>query len=296
MLKELKGVLVPMVTPFKADESLDEAGLRRIVNYLIESGVHGLFPAGSQGEFYALTPDERKRIADVVIEETDGRVLVMVGTGAVTTRESIELTQYAEAAGADVASVITPYFISPSPDELRRHYVRIAKSVSFPVLAYNNPGRTGVHFTPADAAYVAGMADNFVGIKDSSGDLTNATAYIDQCPPSFKVFMGRDTLIYAALCCGCAGAVAATANVVPKLVVGIYDAFISGDHARALKLQRNLNPLRRAFGLGSFPVVAKDAMALVGQPTGPARTPISSITGEARQALVSVLRDLGRLK
>ena len=296
MVKELKGILVPMVTPFNADESLDETALRRIVNYLIESGVHGLFPAGSQSEFYALNPDEKKRIADVVIDETDGRVAVMVGTGAVTTRESIELTRYAEAAGADAVSVITPYFVSPSPEELRQHYIAIARSVSIPVLAYNNPGRTGVHFTPADAAYVAGVVDNLVGVKDSSGDLTNTLAYIEQCPPSFKAFLGRDSLIYAGLCCGCAGAVAATANVVPGLVVGIYNAFVSGDHALALELQRKLNPLRRAFALGSFPVVVKDAMALVGQPAGPARAPISSITGEARAALASILRDLGRTR
>ena len=296
MVKELKGIIVPMVTAFNADESLDETALRRIANYLIESGVHGLFPAGSQGEFYALTSDERKRVADVVIDEADGRVAVMVGTGAVTTRESIELTQYAEAAGADAVSVITPYFVSPSPKELRQHYIAIARSISIPVLAYNNPGRTGVHFTPADAAYVAGVVDNLVGVKDSSGDLTNTLAYIEQCPPSFKAFLGRDSLIYAGLCCGCAGAVAATANVVPGLVVGIYNAFVSGDHALALELQRKLNPLRRAFALGSFPVVVKDAMALVGQPAGPARAPISSITGEARAALASILRDLGRTR
>lgn len=295
MAKELKGIIVPMVTPFNADESLDEPALRRVVNYLIESGVHGLFPAGSQGEFYALTPQETKRITDVVIDEADGRVAVMVGTGALTTRESIELTRYAEAAGADAVSVITPYFVSPSAEELRQHFMRIARSVSIPVLAYNNPGRTGVHFTPTDAAKVAGVVDNLVGIKDSSGDLTNTVGYIEQCPPAFKVFMGRDTLIYAGLCYGCVGAVAATANVVPRLAVGIYGAFMRGDHALALELQRKLNPLRSAFSLGSFPVVVKDAMALVGQPAGPARAPITSITGKAREALIAVLRDLGRI-
>jgi len=295
MAKELKGIIVPMVTPFNADESLDEPALRRVVNYLIESGVHGLFPAGSQGEFYALTPQERKRITDVVIDEADGRVAVMVGTGALTTRESIELTRYAEAAGADAVSVITPYFVSPSAEELRQHFIRIARSVSIPVLAYNNPGRTGVHFTPTDAAKVAEVVDNLGGIKDSSGDQTTTVGYIEQWPQAFKVFMGRDTLIYAGLCYGCVGAVAATANVVPRLAVGIYDAFMRGDPALALELQRKLNPLRSAFSLGSFPVVVKDAMALVGQPAGPARAPITSITGKAREALIAVLRDLGRI-
>ena len=120
--------------------------------------------------------------------------------------------------------MITPYFIKPTDAELVAHYTQIAQSVSIPVLAYNNPDRTGLPLSPAVAAQVAEAAPNFCGVKDSSGDLSNALAYMEQTPPDFRVFMGRDTLIYAALCCGCAGAVAATANVAPDLVLGIYNA------------------------------------------------------------------------
>jgi len=296
MGKEIKGIVVPVVTPFNQDESLNESGLRRIANYLIDSGVHGLFPGGSQGEQFSLTTEERKRAMDVVIEEADGRVFVMPGTGAVTTRESIELTQYAEKAGADAVSVITPYFIRPTNAEMEEHYTRIARSVSLPVLAYNNPGRTALPLAPSVVAAVAKAVPNFVGVKDSSGDLTNTLAYIEQCPPTFRTFMGRDTLIYAALCYGCAGAVAATANVAPDLVVGIYDAFMAGDHAAALDCQRRLSPLRQAFSLGSFPVVIKDAMELMGLPAGPARAPITSIQGEVRETLIRILRDLGKIE
>jgi len=296
MAREIRGIVVPVVTPFDADESVNEAALRRIANYLIDSGVHGLFPSGSQGELWALTTDEKKRVMDVVIEETAGRAFVMPSTGAVTTRESIELTQHAERSGADAVSVITPYFIKPSDDELREHFERIAGSVSIPVLAYNNPDRTGVSIRPSVAAAVARACANFQGIKDSSGDLTNTSAYIEACPPAFKVFMGRDTMIYAGLAYGCVGAVAATANVAPDIVVGIYDAFVAGDHERALELQRKLAPLRRAFTLGSFPVVVKDAMELMGLPAGPCRAPIRSLTGAARQELIRILRDLGKIE
>ncbi len=295
MGKEIKGIVVPVVTPFNQDESLNEDGLRRIVNYLIDSGVHGLFPGGSQGEQFSLTTEERKRAMDVVVEEANGRAFVMPGTGAVTTRESIELTQYAEKAGADAVSVITPYFIKPTDAEMVVHYTRIAQSVSIPVLAYNNPDRTGLPLSPGVVAKVAQAAPNFLGVKDSSGDLSNALAYKEQTPPDFRVFMGRDTLIYAALCCGCAGAVAATANVAPDLVMGIYNAFTAGDHAAALDCQRRLAPLRRAFALGSFPVVVKDALELMGLPAGPARAPVTSLQGEARQALIGILRDLGKI-
>jgi len=293
-MKDIRGIVIPMVTPFNRDESLDEAGLRRIVNYLVGSGVHGLFPCGSQGEFYALSLEEKKRIVDLVIEENNGRCFVMPSTGAITTRESIELTRYAEAAGADAVSVITPFFIRPSNEELRQHYLRIAGAVSIPVLAYNNPDRTSLPLPPSVVAAVAKEAPNFVGVKDSSGDLTNTLAYIEQCPPTFRTFMGRDTMIYAGLCCGCVGAVAATGNVAPELVVGIYDAFMAGDHALALRRQRQLAPLRHAFALGSFPVVVKDALELLGLPGGPARAPISSLTGEAQQTLIAILRDMGK--
>ena len=295
MAKEIKGIVVPVVTPFYQDETLNEQGLRDIVNYLVDAGVHGLFPSGSQGELFALTGDEKKRVMDIVLEEANGRVFVMPSTGAVTTGESVELTRYAEAAGADAVSVITPYFIKPSDEELCQHYLRIAESVSIPVLAYNNPGRTGVAISPQLAATLADQAENFVGVKDSSGDLTNTLGYIERCPSAFRTFMGRDTMIYAGLCYGCVGAVAATANVVPELVVGIYDAYESGDHALALQKQHRLSPLRQAFALGSFPVVVKDAMNLIGLPAGPCREPIRSLTGAPRERLVEILRDLGKL-
>jgi 4-hydroxy-tetrahydrodipicolinate synthase len=295
MMKDLKGVVVPLVTPFNEDESLNEVVLRKIVDYVLDHSVHGLFPCGGQGEFWALTTDERKRILDIVVDQSGGRALVLAGTGAVTTAESIELSRYAEAAGADGVAVITPYYIKPSEEELREHYLRIAESIGIPVLAYNNPGRTDVPLSPALVAGLAQEADNFVGVKDSSGDLTNTISYIQQCPPSFSAFMGRDTLIYAGLCCGCAGVVASTANVVPELVVGIYDAFVAGDHDLALERQRELDPLRQAFSLGSFPVTVKDAMTLVGLPAGPCRAPIRSLSSGPRDRLVAILRDLGKL-
>jgi len=294
-MREIKGIVVPLVTPFHADETLNEAALRQIVDYLVGAGVHGLFPSGSQGELFSLDKDEKKRTMDVVLEQNNGRAFVMPSTGAVTTRESVELTRYAERAGADAVSVITPYFIRPSADELAAHFCRIAESVSIPVLGYNNPDRTGVHLTPEVVARIAAACPSFKGIKDSSGDLSNTMRYIALCPPGFTTFMGRDTLIYAGLTYGCAGAVAATANVAPELVVGIYDAFQAGDHALALERQRQLEPLRQAFGLGSFPVVVKDAMELMGLPAGPCRAPIRSLEGPARDRLIAILRQMGKL-
>lgn len=294
-MPEIKGVVVPLVTPFNDDESLDEGALRVIVDYLIDAGVHGLFPSGSQGELYALSGQEKMRVMEIVAEQANGRAFVMPSTGAVTTRESIELTRYAQSIGADAVSVITPYFIQPSAQEQIEHFARICDSVEIPVLAYNNPARTNVNFTPAMATAVVDRARNFVGIKDSSGDLTNTLDYMQRCPPGFRVFVGRDTLIYAALCCGCTGAVAATANVAPELVVGIYTAYQEGDLERSLDLQHRLDPLRHAFSLGSFPVVVKDAMELLGLPAGKCRAPITSLEGAPRERLIAILTEMGKL-
>ena len=294
MGKEIEGIIPAVVTPFDENEDVDEEGFRRVINYLIDSGVHGLFPVGSQGEFFSLTNEEKKRLIDIAVEEARGRVFVMPNTGAITTRESIELSQYAEKAGADCISIITPFFISPNQQELYQHIKDICQSVKIPVLCYNNPGRTGgVALTPATLARLAEELPNFAGIKDSSGDLTQVAEMIRLCPPHFKVIMGRDTLIYGALVYGAAGAIAATANVAPKLIVGIYQAFKEGDYERAKQYQLELAPLRAAFGLGTFPVVVKEALTMMGLPGGRCRKPIEPLNSEKRAQLRAILVSMG---
>ena len=294
MGKQIEGIIPAVVTPFDDNEDVDEGGFREILNYLIDSGVHGLFPVGSQGEFFSLTNEEKKRLMDIAVEETRGRVFVMPNTGAITTRESIELSQYAEKAGADCVSIITPFFISPDQRELHEHIKAICESVKIPVLCYNNPGRTGgVALTPATLARLAEEVPNFAGIKDSSGDLTQVAEMIRLCPPDFKVIMGRDSLIYGALTYGAAGAIAATANVAPKLIVEIYQACREGDYDRAKECQRKLAPLRSAFGLGSFPVVVKEALTMMGLPGGRCRKPIQPLSEEKRAQLRDILVDMG---
>jgi len=295
MRRQLEGIVAAMVTPFSPDESLDEDGLRAITRFLVGKGVHGLFPGGSQGEFYALSSDEQCRVLDIVLEAAEGKAFVVAHAGAITTREAISIARHAETVGADAVAVITPYYVSPSQDELYRHYAEVSAAVSLPVLGYNNPGRTAVDLQPATAARLAHDAANFVGIKDSSGDLTQFTEYVRLCPAGFRAFMGRDSLILPALICGAAGAVAATANVVPELVVGIYNAVRAGNYALGLELQRRLSPLRAAFGMGTFPVVVKEAMQLLGLPVGPARRPVGPLSPEMRMRLASVLQQMGQL-
>ncbi|MGQ9636255.1 MAG: 4-hydroxy-tetrahydrodipicolinate synthase [Thermodesulfobacteriota bacterium] len=287
-----KGIIPAMVTPITKEGKLNESALRGLTNYLIEGGVHGLFPIGSQGEFYALTFEEKKRVIDIVLEETNGRVPVYAGTGAVTTREAIALTQMAEAAGVNAVSVITPYFIRPNEEELMEYYTSIAKSTRLPVLLYNNPARTGINLS-AEFVVRASKVENIVGIKDSSGDLTLTAEYIRRTGERFSVLAGRDTLIYGTLCYGGKGAIAATANVAPRLIVEIYEAFMKGDHSRALSAQYRLAPLRLAFDLGTFPVVIKEALNLIGIDAGIGIPPVGRISSEAREELKEILKNMG---
>lgn len=294
MTFEAKGIIPAIVTPFTKDKQVNEKVLRELVNYLINNGVHGIFTLGSQGEFYALEKQEKKRIMEIVVSEVRSRVPVYVGTGAITTSESIILSKMAEEIGASAVSVITPYFITPSEDELYEHFVAIAKSINLPILLYNNKERTGINIS-ANLVVRLSHIDNIVGIKDSSGDLTLTTEYIRRTSDNFSVLAGRDTLILATLLYGGKGAIAATANVAPKLAVRIYESFIQNKFEEAKKAQMMLVPLRIAFGLGSFPVVIKDALRLIGFDAGPCRYPVKSLDDKRKEELKEVLKSMNLL-
>ena len=292
-----RGIIPAMVTPIDEKGRINEGALRKLTNHLIDGGSHGLFPVGSQGEFFSLTLEQKKETVRIVVDETRGRVPVYAGTGAVTTREAIETTKMAQDLGVNAVSVITPYFLVPNQKELIAHYTAIARACpDLPILLYSNPDRTQVPF-PISTVLELAAVDNIVGIKDSSGDMSMTGEYIRLTRGmNFHVLMGRDTLIYAALCYGATGSICATANVDPRVPVEIYEAFIAGDHKRALDAQFRLAPLRVAFGLGTFPVVVKEALNMIGIDAGPAIPPVGPMTPENREKLRKVISDMGMLK
>ncbi|NLE95666.1 MAG: 4-hydroxy-tetrahydrodipicolinate synthase [Dehalococcoidia bacterium] len=295
MGSELHGIIPAMVTPFTSEEQLNEQALRALVNRLIDDGVHGVFVLGSQGEYYALDHAEKRRAIEVTVEAAGGRVPVYAGTGSTTTRDAVTLTQMAERAGADAVSVITPTFITPSQEELYDHYRTIAGSTRLPVLLYSNPGRTGVTISVELASRLA-QIDNIAGIKDSSGDLSTTAAFIAATPDRFKVFAGRDTLVFATVLYGGAGAVAASGNVAARHLVRLYNACRAGDLELARDTQAALAPLRAAFSLGTFPAVIKEALRMTGLDAGPCRRPVGPLNEQARAQLQKVLDELGLLR
>jgi len=289
-----KGIIPAVITPLNGDGKFNELAFRKLLNYLIDNGVHGLFVVGTTGEFYGLTPEEKREIYTVAVEETGGRVPVYAGTNGITTRETVMLTQIAEECRADAVSVLTPMFLSPNQNELTDHYTTVAKNTSLPVILYNNPPKTGVSLSPATVEKLAEI-NNIAGIKDSSGDMTVGAEFIrlTRHLDDFSVLMGRDTLIYGGLCYGAAGSIAACANVAPGLCADIYEKFIAGDLKGSLEDQFRLAPLRLAFTLGTFPAVIKESLTLLGIDAGPCMPPAGPMTIDERSRLRKVLTEMG---
>jgi 4-hydroxy-tetrahydrodipicolinate synthase len=292
MTTRFHGIVPAVATPFTRDYRLDEGRLRDLIEHYIASGVHGISVAGSQGEFFALQHDEHVRLNEVAARIVAGRVPLYAGTGATTTAQSIRLTEAAAASGADVAMAITPFFISPSADELVEHYRAISKASKLPLMLYNNPPRTGVNVLPRVFLRCA-EDDNIIGIKDSSGDVTQLAEYVRLTGGKKVVFAGRDTIILSTIVHGGAGAISPAANVFPRLVVRLYETLKAGRLDEAQRISDILAPLRAAWEFGSFPVVIKEAMALVGLDAGPARPPIMPLSAEKRAQLKGVIDVIG---
>lgn len=292
-----KGIIPAVITPLTCDGKFNEKAMRKLLNYLIEGGVHGLFVVGTTGEFYGLTPEEKREIFTIAMDEARGRVPVYAGTSGITTRETLMLTHLAEECRVNAVSILTPMFVTPTQDQLIMHYRTIAENTGLPVLLYNNPPKTSVSLAPATVAKLAEIP-NITGIKDSSGDMSVTAEYIrlTRHMDDFSVLMGRDTLIYGALCYGAAGSIAACANVAPRLCVDIYNKFVAGDLKGSLKAQFALAPLRIAFSLGTFPAVIKESLSLLGIEAGPCMEPAGPMTDDERAKLQKVLTDMGLLK
>jgi 4-hydroxy-tetrahydrodipicolinate synthase len=292
---QLRGIIPPVATPMQANEDLDLPRFRWFLDHLMTNGVHGIFVLGTNSEFYALDETEKQQVIATAVEHVHGRVPVFAGTGAETTREAVRLTRMAEREGVQGVSVITPYFVSPSQQEIFDHYRRIAENTALPVMLYNNPATCGG--VKIDVDTVARLAEipNILGVKDSSGDLQNTCELIRAVPPRFSVLMGRDTLIFHGLISGARGAVPATGNIAPRLLVEIYETFARGDLAASLAAQRRLSPLRLALALGTAPGGVKAALSLMGLSIGPSRAPVAPLSPDKQQKMRAVLEAGGFL-
>jgi 4-hydroxy-tetrahydrodipicolinate synthase len=295
MIKRIEGIIPPVATPMQANEDLDLPRLRSFIDHLIAGGVHGIFVLGTNSEFYALDEREKQEVIATAVAHVNKRVPVYAGPGAETTREVIRLTKMAEREGVDGVSIITPYFVSPTQQEIADHYRRIAEHTALPVILYNNPGTCGGVKIDVDTVARLAEVPNILAMKDSSGDLQNTVECIRVVPERFSVMMGRDTLIFAALMMGARGAVPATGNVAPALLAEIYNSFRAGDLARSKVAQLRLNPLRLALNLCTAPGAVKAALQVLGTPIGPCRSPVGPLAPEKLPKMRAALQAAGLL-
>ena len=266
----IKGVIVPILTPIDEEERIDEAKMREQVDYVIEGGVLGILAFGSNGEFYVVEEDEMERGLKIMVDQAAGRVPVYFGIGAISTRKCCRLAKMAVANGAAGISVLQPMFLKPTEDELYLHFKTIAETVpETPMLLYNNPGRVGYTMSGRLVERLAHEVPNIVGMKDTSGDITQTSEFIRRTRDvGFKVFGGKDTLLYASMCHGAVGGVCTAANFMPELITDVYNKFVAGDLEGSLEAQFKLNPVRLSMDGASFPVAAKDMANLRGRDIG----------------------------
>lgn len=297
-LERMKGIIVPIITPVDKNEKLMQEKMRKQVDFVIEGGVLGILAFGSNGEFYMSEEDEMLEALKIIIDQAGGRVPVYMGIGEINTKKCIRIAKRAVESGADGISVLQPMFLKPTEEELFLHFKMIAESVpETPVLLYNNPGRTGYTMSGDLVERLAREVENIVGMKDSSGDITQTEEFIRRTRDiQFRVFGGKDTLIFGTLVHGAAGCVCTTANFIPELVCSIYDKYTAGDLDGAREAQFRLNPIRLVMDKASFPVATKDYCNILGMDVGNPYTPNLPTKGPVLELLKNELLKAGYLK
>lgn len=291
---EIKGIIPAILTPMNEDESVNPEVLRQQIDRLIEGGVHGLFPFGTNGEGYILSEKEKIEVLEATIDQVNGRVPVYAGTGCISTADTIRMSKKAQELGADILSIITPSFAMASQKELYDHYVEVAKHVDLPIVLYNIPARTGNKLLPETVAKLAKDVDVIMGVKDSSGDWDNLKAYINvtrDLNKDFRVLSGNDSLILPCLKEGGAGGIAGCANVYPHVLSSIYNLFVEGKMDEAQKAQDSIASLRAVFKYGNPNTIVKTAVALLGYNVGKCRAPFNQVPEEGIEALRNVLAE-----
>ena len=286
-----RGSFTVMVTPFTASGALDEAALKRFVNWQIDKGTHGLIALGSTGEFLSVSRDERGRLTEILVKEAAGRVPVLIGTAAEWTDEAVALSREAESLGADGLMIIPPFYSSPTEDELFVHYRRIGEAAGIPIMVYNNPFTSNVDLSPAFVARLSEI-DAIRYVKESSGDVTRVTRIGTLAGDRITVFAGYHP--WESFRAGAGGYVSVFANIAPDLSARLFDVTTTDPAiAPGLAICREVTPLLDAIAGDLYVSATKAALEMIGQPVGPPRPPRLPLPEARRPALRKVLASLG---
>ncbi len=290
-----KGSIVALVTPFKG-AGVDEDAFRQLVDWQISQGTSGIVPCGTTGESPTLTPDEHEHVIEVCVEAVRRRIPVIAGTGSNSTAEAVHLTQHAAKVKADAVLVVTPYYNKPTNKGLYLHFKAVADCVKIPLILYNIAGRTGKNIEPEVMAKLARDCKNIVGVKEASGSLEQMKRIKELCPRDFILLSGDDGLILPVMGLGGTGVISVAANIVPKDVVALIDAFNKGDAKKAEAINAEFQPLVSALFIETNPIPVKTAMALMGLCNGAMRLPMCEMEDANLVKLKEALKTYGLLK
>ncbi len=284
-----QGVLTALITPFK-DGLFDENAYRQLIEWQIEQGIQGVVPCGTTGEASSLTDDEYKQVVQSCIEQVNGRVPVLVGSGSNNTAKAIGFTKFAKGAGADGVLQVTPYYNKPTQEGLYQHFKIIGKAVAIPIVLYNVPGRTGCNLLPETVARIAHSVHNVVGIKEATGNLTQLSEIIEFCPNGFQVLSGDDFTVLPSLAVGGCGVISVVSNIMPEKMVQLCKAALNADMEKAQKIHYELSALNRYMFIETNPIPVKTALALMGKVMLEFRMPMTELSMMNLDKLQTVLK------
>jgi len=290
-----KGSIVALITPFKND-GIDEAAFKKLVEWQIKEGSSGIVPCGTTGESPTLSEKEQSHVIELCVQAVAKRIPVIAGTGSNSTSEAVHMTKYAARVGADAALVVTPYYNKPTNKGVYLHFKAVADSVKIPLILYNIAGRTGKNIEPEVMAKLARDCKNIVGVKESSGSLDQMLRIKEMCPKDFILLSGDDALTLPVLSAGGKGVISVAANIVPRDVAAIIDAFDKGDLKKAQEIHFKLMPLIRALFIETNPIPVKKAAELMGLCSGALRLPMCDMEEAHLAKLKEALNSYGLLK
>lgn len=285
------GSITALVTPFR-DGSVDEAGLKRLIEFQVQNGTNGVVPCGTTGESATLSYEEHDRVIELTIEAVNKRIPVLAGTGSNSTAETVMLTKHAKKAGADAALLITPYYNKPTQQGLYEHYKKVAEEVDIPIILYNVPGRTSVNMLPETVARLSEIK-NIVGIKEATGNLQQVSDIIEMSRKGFIVLSGDDFTTLPLLSIGGHGVISVTSNIAPKEMSEMVREYAAGNYSEALKLHYGLQRLHRIMFVETNPIPVKTALALMGMIEEEFRLPLVRMGEANRTKLIETLKAFG---
>ena len=285
-----KGSMVALVTPFE-NGKIDEASLRKLVDFHVENKTDVIVPCGTTGESATMTHEEHERVIQICVEQAQKKCKILAGAGSNSTSEALRLHKFCEGAGADGALHITPYYNKPTQEGLKAHYKALSESSDLPIVLYNVPSRTGLNMQASTVIELAEIS-NVVGVKEASGDLEQASLIIKNTPSDFGLYSGEDAITFPLYAIGAMGSISVTANLIPALLKEQWDAMESGDFLKAKEIHFNVLNLHQKLFVETNPIPVKMAVSQMGFCAEEYRLPLVKISNANREVVLKAMKEL----